>query len=234
MSEGEQMPETNDCGGDAAAYALGALEPAEAEAFLTHLERCAVCRDELEVLQGVVRALPMAAPQHPLPKKLRRRVMRAVREEPHAATARRPRRWTSPGWPRLRPAVAAVAAVAVIAGGTVAGVELASTSSPGRLIHAQVTAVSGTAELRVSGDRGELIVRRFSPPPPGHVYEVWLQSGDQPPVPASVLFSVGAGGNAEVGLPESLVGVSRVMVTPEPHGGSPAPTSAPVIVAKLV
>jgi anti-sigma factor RsiW len=227
------MPEINDCGGDAAAYALGALEPAQAEAFRRHLEQCAVCRDELEVFEGVVRALPMAAPQHPLPKGLRRRVMRAVRDEPHPAGSQRPRRRAVPGRVARGRGVAPLPAAAVIAGGVVAGVELSSTPSSGRVIHAQVTAVSGTAELRVAGGRGELVVRRLSPPPPGHVYEVWLQSGAAPPIPASVLFSVSAGGNAEVGLPDSLVGVSQVMVTREPHGGSPAPTSAPVIVANL-
>ena len=54
---------THDCGGEAAAYALGALDAAHAREFLHHLEHCAVCRDEVEVLRGVVEALPMAAPQ---------------------------------------------------------------------------------------------------------------------------------------------------------------------------
>ena len=233
MTEGEQMPETHDCGGEAAAYALGALEPADEQAFLRHLGDCAVCRDELDALQGVVRALPLAAPQHPVPKRLRRRVMGAIRHQPHPARARSPRPWTASGWPRLGSAAAAVAAAAVVAVAVVAGVELSSTSTPGRSVNAQVSAVSGTAELRVSGGKGELIVRHFSPPPSGQVYEVWLKSGDAAPVPASVLFSVTPAGNAEVGLPDSLVGVSQVMVTREPRGGSLFPTSPPVIVAKL-
>lgn len=233
MTEREQMTERHDCGGDAAAYALGALEPAEAEAFRRHLDRCAVCRDELEALEGVVQALPMAAPQCPVPGRLRRRVMRAIREEPHPVHARGRSRWTL-GWrPNVRPLIA-TAATAAVAGAVVAGVELSATSTaPARLIDAQVIGSTGSAQLHVSAGRGELVVRHLPAPPHGDVYEVWLQSGHAAPVPASVLFDVGAGGDAQVGLPDSLRGVNRVMVTREPHGGSPAPTSAPLIVATL-
>jgi hypothetical protein len=87
--------------------------------------------------------------------------------------------------------------------------------------------------VRVRDGRAELVVRHLSPPPPGHVYEVWLKAPGAAPVPASVLFSVSSGGSAEVGLPGALRGSRQVLVTPEPRGGSPAPTHAPVIVAAL-
>jgi anti-sigma-K factor RskA len=214
----------HDCGGDAAAYVLGALEPHEAEAFRRHLGQCAVCRDEVDSLQGVARALPMAAPQHPLPRRLRRRVMREVRAGPA------PRRASRSGWmvPRAALAAAAVIAVAVVVGLSVSG-----SSSSGRLIQAEVTGIAGSAQLRVSGGHGELLVRHLSPPPSGHVYEVWLKAPKANPVPANVLFNVNANGSADVRLPPSLHGVGQVMVTPEPDGGSAAPTHAPVIVAQL-
>jgi hypothetical protein len=44
---------------------------------------------------------------------------------------------------------------------------------------------------------------------------------------------VRANGSAAVGVPGSLSGVSAVLVTQEPAGGTPAPTSAPVIVAPV-
>jgi anti-sigma factor RsiW len=56
----------HDCGNEAAAYALGALEPAEAKAFARHMESCAVCRDEVAAFALVVDALPLAAPQQGL------------------------------------------------------------------------------------------------------------------------------------------------------------------------
>ena len=52
----------HDCGGDAAAYALGALDRQEADAFRAHLESCVVCRDELAAFRPVVDQLPMTAP----------------------------------------------------------------------------------------------------------------------------------------------------------------------------
>lgn len=231
MSDRDAMSEIHDCGGEAAAYALGALEPAEADAFRQHLEECEVCRNQVGDLGGVVQALPMAAPQIQPPRRLRRRVLRAIRSEPRGAAGVIPRR--SPVVRIPRPALAAVGAAVLAAGAAVAGVELSSGGSHSRVIQARVTGIAGSAELRLSGGRGELIVRDLTPPPPGHVYEVWLKAPGANPVPASVLFSVNSVGGADVGLPAQLHGISAVLVTPEPRGGSPVPTHAPVIVASL-
>jgi anti-sigma-K factor RskA len=231
MSASEEMSGTHDCGDDAAAYVLGALEPAEAEAFRTHLESCAICREEIDALAGVVQALPMAAPQHPMRKGLRRRVIRAIREEPRVTTA--PATYERPRHRMLRPALATGGVAVILAGAALAGVELSPPATQGRVIHAEVRGNSGSAELRISNGKGELIVRHLAALPRGGVYEVWLQFGQATPTPASVLFGVNSRGDAEVGLPETLRGVHQVMVTREPRGGSPVPTSSPVIVARL-
>lgn len=231
MTGRESMSGTHDCGGDAAAYALGALEPAEAEAFERHLEGCAVCRDELAALEQVVHALPMAAPQQPAPKELRRRVMRAVREDPAKASApRRPRAGLRSTWVWRGVVLAGACAAIVLA--VFAGLDYSSGSSV-RVIRAQVAGIAGTASVRLSGGRGELIVHHLSPPPPGKIYELWLKRASAAPVPTSVLFSVTSGGAGEVGLPPRLHGVTEILVTPEPKGGSSAPTHTPVIVAPL-
>jgi hypothetical protein len=62
---------------------------------------------------------------------------------------------------------------------------------------------------------------------------MWVQRGSAPPTPTGTLFSVNRAGSAAVGVPGSLHGVSRVMVTQEPAGGTLAPTSAPLIVAPV-
>jgi anti-sigma-K factor RskA len=226
------MSADHDCGGDAAAYVLGALEPAEAEAFSRHLEQCTVCRDEVDALEGVVQALPMAAPQHPAPRRLRRRVMRAILDEPKAADHRPRRLLPASSWSSPRVALGALIAAAVVAIAVIGGLDLSGGGST-RVIRATVAGVTGSAELRVTNGHGELIVSHFSRPPVGHVYEVWLQSPGSRPVPANVLFTVTSTGSAEVGLPGSLAGISQVMVTPEPDGGSRAPTYSPVIIARL-
>jgi anti-sigma-K factor RskA len=232
MTMSEKTSGTHDCGGDAAAYALGALEPAEAEAFQRHLEHCAVCRDELVAYEEVVHALPMAAPQHTAPKSLRRRVLRAIEDQPQAVAAPRSRRLG-----RLRPTFIWRS---LILAGTCAAIALAvfaglnySSGGGTRVIPARVAGIAGTASVRLSGGRGELVVRHLSPPPPGKIYEMWLKRPRGAPVPTNVLFSVTSRGSGDIGLPPRLHGVTEILVTPEPKGGSSSPTHTPVIVAPL-
>ncbi len=223
-----------DCGGELAAFALGSLEPGEAVDFRRHLESCAVCRDELIALEGVVDGLAVSVPRLSAPAHLRADVMHAVAAAPIPSQDRAPAprvgpRFSVPRLPRL-PRLAAGLALVVAA---FCGLWLASASSPGtRVIQAQVTG-SGTAQLSVRGGHGQLVVHRFSPPPAGQIYEVWLKRGARPPAPTNALFSVTAAGDGDVEVPGSLRGVKRVLVTPEPAGGSRVPTHAPVITANL-
>ena len=228
----------HDCGGDAAAYVLGALEPHEAEAFSRHLDTCVVCRDEVAAFQYTANALAMAPPQHRAPRGLKRRVMRAVREsdadaQAQGAPARRPRRFGS-GLFVARPAVAALAALAVVVI-VVGAIIVGSNGSSGtRTITAAVTGSPGSAQLSVSGGHGQLVMRNFPQPTTGHIYELWeLRSGAKAPEPTGTLFSVNSSGAGNVGVPGGLHGVSKVLVTQEPAGGSLAPTTTPVIVASL-
>jgi anti-sigma-K factor RskA len=236
MTVEESMPGKHDCGADAAAYVLGALEPEEAEAFSRHLATCVVCRDEVAAFQHTANALAMAPPQHPAPRGLKRRVMRAVRDsdaEAQGAPARRPRRLGS-GLLVARPAIAAVAALAVVV--VVVGAIIVSSggSSSTRTIAAAVTGSPGTAQLSVSGGHGVLVMRNFPQPVAGHIYEMWeLRSGAKAPAPTGTLFSVNSSGAGNVGVPGNLHDVTKVLVTQEPAGGSLAPTTTPVIVASL-
>jgi anti-sigma-K factor RskA len=77
------------------------------------------------------------------------------------------------------------------------------------------------------------VVRRFAQPPAGKIYEVWLVHGKNPPSPTTALFSVTSAGNGVATVPGNLKGVSSVLVTPEPMGGSPHPTHTPVISVPL-
>lgn len=241
MSETDPNAQNRECGADVAAYSLGALEPAEAEAFRRHLETCAVCRDELAAFAEVVNALPMSAPAYPAPAGLRRRVLRSINDEPRLASDARdrsrsrrrrvgPTRFTMP-----RPALTLGTALAVAVVAVVAVIGLRSGSSSNgaaRVVAAQVTG-QGTAQLRIAGGHGELVVHHFASPPAGHIYEVWLKRGTGAPSPTKSLFSPNAAGEADVDVPGSLRGVSLVMVTPEPNGGSRVPTHPAVIRAVL-
>jgi anti-sigma-K factor RskA len=225
MTQRDHTSETHDCGADAAAYVLGALEAEEAQAFRRHLESCAVCRDEVLALQQVADALPMAAPQQPVPRGLRRRVLRAVRADARLHSSAMRRRWQWPSLALGRPTLALAAAAAIFA-----GVEIGTSGSGGTRV---ITASVGNAVVRVSGSHADLVVRHLPALAPGRVYEMWLQRGQQPPVSTHTLFNVTRNGTGEVGVPGSVKGVSRLMVTAEPAGGTLAPTTAPVIVASL-
>ncbi|HLI33191.1 MAG TPA: anti-sigma factor [Solirubrobacteraceae bacterium] len=220
---GSDLP---NCGGDAAAYAMGALEPAEAEAFRRHLESCAVCAEELASFETVVAALPMSVPQYAPPKGLRRRVMREISSERgFARPSASPRGWVA------RRAVAAISAAALLALAVLGGAQLGGSSAPGptRVFAASV----GDAMVRVSREQAELIVKHLPQPGAGRIYEVWLKHGGQPPQPTRALFDVDTAGSADVVVPGSLHGASKLLVTAEPVGGTLVPTTRPVIVASL-
>jgi anti-sigma-K factor RskA len=232
MTDEERMSGSHECG-DAAAYVLGALDPQELEAFRAHLEQCTICRDEVAEFGLVMEALPIGVPQQRVSRSMRRRLMREVRSEPRAAgrPARRAVAWSPAalgrrGW-------AAAGAFSTVAVAAVVAVLTLGSGAATSVFQAQVSGIAGSAQVRVTNGRAELVVRHMTSPGRRHVYEVWLESGNSKPVPASVLFGVSAGGNATVGLPAELHGVSAVLVTQEPLGGSPAPTHAPVIIAKL-
>lgn len=233
MTGSDPSPQPRDCGNDAAPYVLGALEPAEARAFANHMQSCAVCRDEVAALAPVVEVLPASALRYEPGAALRRRVMRAVRSEPKAASTaahrhrRSPGRWT-PGATRgfLRPAIAAVAVAAAVTLAVV--IAAGSGGSPTRVIQASV----GRAQLRIANGHGELIVDHLPPAPPDRVYELWLQRGSRAPAP-STLFAVTSQGTAVLGVPGELTGVARVLVTVEPSGGSRVPTTRAVISARV-
>jgi len=108
-----------------------------------------------------------------------------------------------------------------------------SAGTAAAVFQARLSGIAGSAQVRVEGGHAELVVRHLPSPGRARVYEVWLQSAGQPPVPASVLFSVNHAGDADVGIPGRLRGVSAVLVTAEPLGGTRHPTQAPVITARL-
>lgn len=204
------------------AWVLGALDERDAAAFEAHLRICAECRAEVERLRVPADALALATEQVAPPPALKDRIMREV-APPRPAQQRR--RWL------LRPAPVAALAAATLAVGIAVGVLVSPGGESTRTVRAQVTMAGASATVHVSGDRARLEVRGMRNPPPGHVYEVWIQRGSNPPRPAGALFTVLHGrGEVEVG---SVKGVDRVMVTSEPAGGSTAPTSNPVITAAV-
>jgi anti-sigma-K factor RskA len=81
-------------------YALGSLDPAEAEAFETHLRACASCARKLAEARGRLAALSFAAPRVEPAPAVKERLMRQVRAESRApANAPAPYREFAPPEP---------------------------------------------------------------------------------------------------------------------------------------
>jgi anti-sigma-K factor RskA len=221
---------------DAAAYVLGALEAQEVQPFRAHLEECALCRVEVAHLQALADSLAIGVAPKLAPTGLHARVMATVHAEAEllrAAGHEADRPATTPWWRgRLAPALAA--ATALVAGLVIGALALSGGSSTRtQVVQATVLAPGhrATAELRKVGSHVELVVEGLPAPPPGRIYEVWLERGTQAPEPTDVLFSVTHRGDGSVGVSGYESGVSKVLVTDEPLGGSLKPTRTPIIIA---
>jgi hypothetical protein len=226
---------------DCAAYVLGALDEREVQDHRAHLAECSICPTEVAQLQLVVDSLAIGVPRAPVPESLRARVVgtahaeaelrgAAGREAGGAASARASGRSILR---RLAPALAGTLALGV---GLLIGVLAfnSETSQRTEVVRA-IVLVPGhraTAELRKVGSHLELVVVGMPAPPPGRIYEVWLERGAAL-LPTDALFSVTRTGDGSVGVPGNLRGVSKVLVTDEPLGGSLKPTRTPVIVGSV-
>jgi anti-sigma-K factor RskA len=219
-----------------AAYLLGALAPEEAAGYEAHLAACPACRAEVEDLRPAAAALPASAVLAPVPAAVGTRVMAEVRREAGlldagrapARPASRRRAWWR--WPTPALALAALLiglAVGLGAAGVIGPgektVELAATGS----------ARGAHARLVIKGDRAQLVADHLRAPPDGRVYQVWLKPDGGAPEPTQSLFVPRADGHATVSVPSDAAHMEAVLVTAEPAGGSPAPTSAPVLRAKM-
>jgi anti-sigma-K factor RskA len=232
--------EHRECIESLGAYALGALPDHEADRVRRHLAECHECRAELTWLRGAVDALPASVPPIDPPPELKRRLMEIVESEAELLRAAgeaadrppapvRQRR----GWPiglagGLGLAAACAAAiVALVLVLTLAG------GSGARVIRAEVLesrlAKSVQASLRVSGSRAELQVAGLPTPEADHVDELWVERGSASPQPAGTF--VLESGSVRVQLPVRSGDV--VLVTVEAGRGTSAPTTPPVIRARV-
>ncbi|MDF4252010.1 anti-sigma factor [Streptomyces sp. WMMB303] len=237
------------------AYALDAVSAEERDEFEKHLRACSFCAQEVAELRATAARLGQAVSEQP-PAELRDRVLRRIgevrQEAPggraveEAATARAPhgRRRSWPIW-----ALAACVAAAGALGGVAVWQHQEAQDARQRSERAQdraealarvlsasdARAVSGgelpgggssTVVLSQSQNRAALVVSGMPPPPKGKVYQLWL-SDDGRMRPAGLMHP-GSGSEAAL-LEGGLDGASGMGVTVEPDGGSPQPTSEPVM-----
>jgi anti-sigma-K factor RskA len=227
---------------DVAAYMLGALSVAEAEAVEHHAEGCERCRSEMRWLTPAVQALPEAVERVEPPPELRGRLMAEVRSEAAASERaaepnflQRASHWLrelGSGPMGLRPVVGTAAAVLVVV--AVAGFAIGGGVGSGESQSSvfETGDPSGvTARMVRDGDEGTLHLANVHQVPSDRVLEAWVRRDGQVE-PVRALFVPDRKGRASTTI-ANMSGVDLVMVTAEPRGGSRAPTSSPIVSVPL-
>jgi anti-sigma-K factor RskA len=235
MSANEHDPRLE----EAVAFALGSLDPEHAEDFKEHLKTCKRCQEELRWLAPAVRALPEAVEPRTPPPELKVRLMAEVRadaeaEERRATAEGRRERAAGGGFSawlgglRLggltwKPLAGVALVILVVAAGIGYAVGNGGGSSHTHTWELKAEENAGIAAKVVrEGERGEIHLAGLKQLPKGKVLEAWVErEGKVEPVPA--LFAPDKAGNASTTI-ENLEGVTTVMVTREPEGGSKTPT----------
>ena len=224
----------------AGAYALQALPAETLREVEEHLASCSR-HPEIAGLRAVASSLAGAAPEMEPPPALKARLMDAVRKEAPAGAA--PSREAPVGWPRrlswprLSPyALAAALAVAVVAllGWDVylqvsqdngrEGTVLVRTLTDSGAVSGHITYIQdeGLAVLQIDGLKSL---------PPDEIYQVWAISGG---VPTSIGFlDVSEVGRVLTTIEADLSRAEVLAVTVEPAGGSPQPTTEPILKAEI-
>lgn len=227
------------------AWVLGALDDETARDFAAELQRSPQLRAEVARLQPVVDALPMGVEQMTPPAALRDRIMATVHEEAQLqrAAAGEPRTAAPPArrgrrrFLGLRPLTAVGLAFVALVIGVGAGLALSGGDDPtsARTVVATVGFPGATGTLvDHGGDGGQLRLTGVETATQGRVYQVWLmKKGATTPTPTDALFTPNTDGHATVNVPGDLGEVDKVLVTQEPAGGSPQPTSDPVVTADI-
>ncbi|WP_329787370.1 anti-sigma factor [Lentzea sp. DG1S-22] len=229
------------------AYAVNALSEFERTAFETHLPGCESCAVEVAELTATAARLG-AAVDSPPPAHLRARVLAAAAETRQIPpeTARNAVRAPRTGFRRWAGGLAAAACLVVAAFVTVQVTDsaderrlaqlsseysrfsdLLSTPDAKLISGTAPNGATGTAVVSASRDEALFLARDLPAAPGGHTYQLWL-IGDDGPRSAGLL----AAGSSPV-VVTGLTGAREVALTVEPDGGSPGPTTPPVMAMAL-
>jgi anti-sigma-K factor RskA len=239
------------------AYVLGALPEEERLEFEQYLTAHPDLQVEIEELSTIAGLLAFSVREQEPPPELRRRIMDTVEAEAvHTAEVVDPRAsrrsWLAGLWEAVGPRDLALAAAAMLVIGLFSwsmllqgevqdlqGRVQSLQSQPQDQSQAfQMIALEGVgtkqgarAELvTLEGDRAVLVAENMPPVPEDKTYQIWVIKGDTPQ--PSGLFE--PKGDAIAAVVETPVeGADAVAVTVEPEGGSPKPTTEPMLVGKV-
>jgi anti-sigma-K factor RskA len=245
----------------AAAYVLGALDPAETQAFEAYLATSPAAQREVTQYREVSALLAIGKPAGAPSAGLRARVLeRVARDKVVPMRGRAP--WAA--WAALAASLVAVAALGVSQRGLrerLSALEATITSLKDRLSAREAELAVREAELNSILDPNVVLTRMGTPGTPQPVvqlfwnrrsnlilahafnlppaasrraYQLWFIPKNGKPIP-SVVFNTEPSGHGliqKIPVPQG-VELTAAAITDEPETGSPQPTTTPFLVASL-
>jgi anti-sigma-K factor RskA len=229
-----------------AGYALDALDESERVEVERLLATSEEARAELRSLSQVTAALAVGVVGPEPPADLRERIVSAARSEGRVVVPfERPARKRAPIVPLLSVAAAAAAVLAVGLGAwsvslrgelddtrSALTVQERATSVLADPAASEVALAAGDGRLVVdAAGQAVLVVDGLAPVASDETYQVWVVENE---TPRSAGLFAAAGTHDVVLLDETVSSGAVVAVTREPAGGSPAPTSTPLVASNPV
>jgi hypothetical protein len=226
------------------AYALGALDEADAALVQAHLSECAVCRNELAGFTEVSARLAHFGPVQP-PPELRGRILATVRQEANArATPRRNPLRLRPRWLWASAVVALLVVQAwllremvwqrriIEQQQQVQTVLLSANETPIEMVSPDpASPAHGYYRAEPELHMGLLNYYHLPPPAPDQSYQCWFEFADDPAVACGVLsLDEGGHGLLLVAIPEPWP--DRIRVTVEESQVS-APTGSTLLIGEF-
>lgn len=232
------------------AYAVGALDAEEQQALQAALagstDDSARLRQELHAFQEVARQMATANEMTPAPA-VKDRLLARIAAEKSASLPRRARP-TATAWLFAATAASLLLAIGLGAWGVSQRSALQRRENTLNAIleaDQQIRVARVLGEDTVAGPgiqffwnekqrRGVVHAFRMRPAPAGRSYQVWLLQDGKPFSVA--VFNSDPDGHAlvdRITLPETSRGATLVLVTEEPAGGSPLPTTTPFMRGEL-
>lgn len=217
-----------------APYVLGAIDEDERAVVRAHILSCEDCMHAADELSEVVPWLDETVEPVPLPDGFSDRVLEAVRAHDERETSSPevvPLRRRSARWEWL----AAAAVFAVIAVLSFSLYEARSElSEKDRVVSALVRGdeqdlhgpSGAVAKMVPTADGGLFVAAGLQDAPADHTYQLWIFEGSTP-VSAGVFDA--EDGVVAFDVSKSVDDIDGVAVTVEPEGGSPKPTSDPIL-----
>jgi anti-sigma-K factor RskA len=251
MTDHDETSGWNDVHALSGAYAVDALDELERARFEEHLRRCPDCRAEVEDLQET--AATLAHESVDLPAGLRASVLEgieSIRPIPPLTEVGRPEVAPLTTRRRLRllrtPVLVAAAAVLLVALGGALWLRPWAGDDPqvGQTATERVLAAADAerySQRLDDGSRATVVVSRsegaaviltedMADAPAGKDYQLWLQTPQDEMVPAGLMPDQEDATVLLEGDASRAVGVG---ITVEPDGGSPEPTTEPVLLFDL-